>query len=323
MSLRIAMIGAGGVAQRHAKVLSGLEDVEVVSVTDPVSEAARALAGAVGAEAFDQPERALAERPVDAAYVCVPPFAHGDAEAAVLDRGLPMFVEKPVALDLEVAEQVARRVHDAGIVTGTGYHWRCLDTVERARDLLTETPALLAHGRWLDKRPPVDWWQRRHLSGGQVVEQLAHILDLARHLLGEPVEVTAAAANDGEVEEDHVDDATAVLARFDSGAVVTLSASCALTAKRGAGLELVAPGLHLDLAEDRLVVTRGTDAEEHTPSSDPREEVDRDFVAAVRGERPAARVPYADALASHRFALAIARSVRSGGTVRMDEVVAS
>jgi predicted dehydrogenase len=94
----------------------------------------------------------------DAVYVCVPPFAHGPAERLVLDRGLPLFVEKPVALDVATADDIARRVAASGVVTGTGYHWRYLDVVERARTLLTDSPASLAAGYWLDKRPPVGWW---------------------------------------------------------------------------------------------------------------------------------------------------------------------
>ena len=46
---------------------------------------------------------------LDAAYVCVPPFAHGAPELAVFERGLPFFVEKPLAADLETAEQIATR----------------------------------------------------------------------------------------------------------------------------------------------------------------------------------------------------------------------
>ena len=69
------------------------------------------------APAFADPGQALDAVEVDAVYVCVPPFAHGPAEHAALDRGKPMFVEKPVGLGLDVAEQIGARVEASGVVS--------------------------------------------------------------------------------------------------------------------------------------------------------------------------------------------------------------
>lgn len=321
---KIALIGAGGVAQRHAKVLSGLDDVEIVSVADMTTDAAEALARTVDARAFDDVEAALDVPGVDAAYVCVPPFAHGAAEEAILARRLPLFVEKPVGLDLDTVDRIDDLVRDSGVVTGTGYHWRCLDHLDVTREILAQTRPLLAHGSWLDKRPPVGWWQSRERSGGQVVEQLAHVLDLARVLFGEAVDVSAfgASAPDDErvpgalpegVDVTDVDDATGGVVRFASGTVMTITATCALRRKFGAGLDVVTSGTHLSIAEDALVVDRGEgEVERHEARVDPREAVDRDFVAAVRGEKAAAIAPYSDAAASHRLAMALAESSLTG-----------
>ena len=103
---RVGLVGAGGVAQRHARVLSGLPDVQVVAVTDVVPAAAEALAGACGARAVPDVE-ALLSAGLDAAYVCVPPFAHGPAERAILAADIPLFVEKPIAIDLDTATGIA------------------------------------------------------------------------------------------------------------------------------------------------------------------------------------------------------------------------
>ena len=88
---RIGLVGAGGVAARHARVLAGLPDVQLVGVTDVVAEAAQRLAGEHCAQAYESVERLL-DASVDAVYVCVPPFAHGPAERAVIEAGLPLFV---------------------------------------------------------------------------------------------------------------------------------------------------------------------------------------------------------------------------------------
>jgi predicted dehydrogenase len=182
--VRIGLVGAGGVGSRHARVLSGLPDVEVVGVADPDVASADRLAGIHGARAFPDAESLARTTRPDALYVCVPPFAHGEPEAVAVEHGLPLFVEKPLATDLATAERIAAEVDAAGLVTATGYHWRCLDTVQRARALLDGRPLGLLAARWLDKVPPPAWWTTWAGSGGQVTEQVTHLVDLVRHLGG-------------------------------------------------------------------------------------------------------------------------------------------
>jgi predicted dehydrogenase len=325
MTERIALVGAGSVARRHAEVLTGL-GARIVAVADPLESAAEALAGDCGAVATTDVDHALDATTPDAVYVCVPPFAHGSPEKAVLARGLPLFVEKPVSADLATGEEIAALVEEAGVVTATGYHWRCLDVVGEARRRLTERPALLANGYWLDKRPPVAWWPHTARSGGQVVEQLTHVIDLARVLLGEAVETYAAGARrpapeGGPTDADavgDVDDATAATVRFDSGAVATFAATSLLDVKHRAALHTFSRGLVLELAETGLVVDEGGDRQQLVPGEDPKVTVDREFLEAVRGEREATRTPYAEALRSHRVGCAVAEAARSGAPVRLE-----
>ncbi|HST71911.1 Gfo/Idh/MocA family protein [Kocuria sp.] len=322
MTLRIALVGAGSVARRHVDVLHRLGGARVVSVTDAHEPAATALATALDAAAFTDPYEALDAVDVDAVYVCVPPFAHGPGERAALSRGKPLFVEKPVGLGLDVAEQIGAMVESTGVVTGTGYHWRCLDTAVRAKELLAQAPPLLANGYWLDKRPPTPWWGWADRSGGQVVEQLTHVVDMARFLLGEAVEVYAAGVRQAPdaAAEDHgdVDDATAATVRFASGAIATLAATSVLAAKHRSALHTVSRGLYLELSEDGLAQFDAGQRTDHAPEEDPKVAVDREFLEAVRGERESTRAPYGEALRTHRLACAIAESARTGAPVRLE-----
>ena len=190
-TVRIGMVGAGAVAARHVRTLLAMDGVEVAGVADPALERARELAGQAGAPAYPNHMELLeAERP-DAVYICVPPFAHGAPELAVIDAGLPMFVEKPVAIDQETAATIAARLAERPVLTCTGYHWRWLDIFDRAVELLADRPPRLVQCFWLDKVPPPLWWPRRDGSGGQVIEQTTHVLDTARALAGEVTEVHA------------------------------------------------------------------------------------------------------------------------------------
>jgi len=313
---RVGMIGAGGVARRHARVLSGLPGVQVVGVTDVVAAAARDLAGEYGAKVHPDVASLLGAG-LDAAYVCVPPFAHGEAERAVLAAGLPLFVEKPISINWDTASEIAILAAKSEVPTAVGHHWRYLGIVEQARALLCDRPVRLVTGAWLDKVPPVAWWPRRDRSGGPVVEQAAHVLDLARHLAGEITEVTAAGnGTPPPVEGADVDGATAATLRFASGAVGTLAATCVLGWKERAGLEIYADGLALALTETGLTVRDA--AGPRTVDSDPesaRVAVDRAFIDAVRGDGDDIRVPYAEALRTHAVALAVAEAAATGRAI--------
>lgn len=313
---RVGMIGAGGVARRHARVLSGLPEVRLAGVTDVREDAARDLAAEHGSEVFPDVGALLAADP-DAVYVCVPPFAHGDAERAVVAAGLPLFVEKPIALNWDTAYEIADLVARRDLITAVGHHWRYLGVVEQARQLLDGRPVRLLTGAWLDKVPPVAWWPHRDRSGGQAVEQAAHVLDLARHLAGEVTEVTACGTGTPPPGGGDVDSATAATLRFASGAVGTLAATCVLGWKERAGLEIYADGIALAVTETGLVV-RDADGT-RTVAADPESAhvaVDRAFIDAVRGAGADVRVPYAEALRTHALALAVAEAATTGGAVR-------
>ncbi len=313
---RIGLIGAGNVGRRHAQVLSSFPDVRLAGVADANPAAAAALAADIGCQVFGSTDELLSTRP-DAVYVCVPPFAHGAPENAVLSAGVALFVEKPLAVTAAAAERIGASAAAAGVPTAVGHHWRYLEVVERARRLLDGRPVRLVSGTWLDKVPPVDWWRVRERSGGPVVEQAIHVLDLARLFAGEVAEVFA--MGDGRppaIPGADVDGVTTATLRFESGALGTLSTTCLLGWKQRAGLELVADGLWLSVGEDGLVIREGgTEPVEERVAADPaaaRVAVDRAFIDAVRGIGDDVRTPYAEALRTHRLACALASSAASG-----------
>ncbi|MCY7342596.1 MAG: Gfo/Idh/MocA family oxidoreductase [Pseudonocardia sp.] len=317
--IRIGVVGAGGVAARHVKVLSGMDDAQVVGIADLDPERAGRLAAECGAQAWPDAEAMLAGGRPDAVYICVPPGAHGAPEEVVLAAGRPMFVEKPLAADLATAEGLAARVSAAGVITATGYHWRHLDTVATARELLADRPVGIASASWWGAMPPPPWWRLRSGSGGQVVEQATHVLDLLRVLVGEVAVVHASSSRFGHAgpadDPDVVDDATVALLRFRGGAVATVSATCLADRPHRADIELVAGGLALELTEEKLVSAD----REWRPVKDAREAVDRAFLDALHADDPTlVGADYAEALRTHAVACAIATAARTGAPVRLD-----
>ncbi len=320
--LQIGFIGAGGIASRHVGDLLGFADVKVVAFADPMLERAEAQAQRSGGRAYRDYREMLEREKLDALYICVPPFAHGEAEMAAIERGLPFFVEKPLAVDWVTAERINSAVQAKGLVTAVGYHWRYLDTTEQAQELLAANPPRLALGYWLDSTPPPAWWRHEAESGGQMVEQTTHIFDLARLLMGEPTDVYAVGATKPRAAYPDLDVADVSIAtlHFASGAIGSLASTCLLNWPHRIGLHLFGEGLAIELTEFDIMVDVGKGRPVRKAVGDPFVREDRDFVDAVAGKANRIRAPYAEAIITHRLTTAATQSVREGAVIKLTEV---
>ncbi len=322
---RVGFIGAGGIASRHVGVLQGLGDVRIAAFADPALERAEELSGRTGGRAYADYRQMLDKEQLDAVYICLPPFAHGEPEMEAIERGLPFFVEKPLSVDLNTAERIAEAVVRRGLVTGVGYHWRYLDTVEAAQRLLDKNPARLALGYWLDSTPPPAWWRREDQSGGQMVEQTTHIFDLARLLVGEVDEVYATGSTKPREAFPNLDvcDVSVAALRFSTGAVGSMASTCLLNWPHRIGLHLFGEGLAIELSEFELMVDVGRGRPVRRAEGDPFVREDRDFIDAVQGKTNKIRCPYEEAVKTHRVTTSAARSVREGQPVKPGDPVAT
>jgi myo-inositol 2-dehydrogenase / D-chiro-inositol 1-dehydrogenase len=317
---RVGFVGAGGVALRHARHLSEFPDVDLVAVTDVNQKSAQAFAEDTGTAALPGLNALLDVSP-DAVYVCVPPHAHGDIEMSVVAAGVAVFVEKPIGIDAPTARRVAGLARERDVVTAVGHHWRYSDSVRQVREMLNGQPIRLAVGSWLDKVPPPAWWAKRVLSGGQIVEQAVHVLDLIRFLAGEVDEVTAYVnASPPRVLEADIDGATAAILRLRSGTVASVTATCCLGWKHLAGLDLHADDLSVTIHEDWIAARTPDGVTQRQLDPDAAKiAADRAFIDAVLGAgRDRVLVDYSEALRTHELACAIALSAVEKHPVRLD-----
>jgi predicted dehydrogenase len=322
--LRVGCVGTGFIAGRHLSALATFPDVEIVAVADPAEGRAREAADRHGARAYGDGLELLAREELDAVWLCVPPFAHGALEWAAIDRRLPFFVEKPLAADLDTATSIAAGVARVGLLTAVGYHWRHLEVVERAVDVLAGRTVQLVTGHWLDGTPSTPWWPRRDRSGGQVLEQTTHLFDLARLLVGEvdavsAVEVTLPRSR---LPGADVPTASTTTLQFSSGAIGTVSSTCALRWRHRVGMELFAEDTVVELLErglgDHELRVRTCDGDQVLQSDqDPVRREDREFLDVLLGVGGAVRVPYAEALRTHALAWSADRAARCGSPVQL------
>jgi myo-inositol 2-dehydrogenase / D-chiro-inositol 1-dehydrogenase len=322
--MKIAFIGTGGIARQHARGLAKRSDLAFVGACDVDLARATAFAKEYGGKSFTNAEEMLDRAKPDAAWVCLPPFAHGEAELALLDRRIPFLVEKPISNNMETAREILEAVERTGTFAAVGYMTRYRRGVQRARELLQDDPPVLAHGAWIGGAPGVHWWRVKALSGGQIVEQTTHTFDLARFLLGEPVDVFARGVSGRvtDMERYDVEDASSVVATFENGAVANLMSSCA--SRAGGGVHMTVAAMHHFVSftgwEHSAVIRKSALEEERIlGESDIFEIEDAAFVAAVEGNQPElVQSPYADGIKSLAFCLAANRSLETGEVVPLD-----
>ncbi|WP_231584204.1 Gfo/Idh/MocA family protein [Domibacillus indicus] len=232
--MKVGMIGTGGFSRMHAEILADMEEVKLQAVCGTSRAKAEAFASEYGgANGYDQLVEMLDSEKLDAVYICVPPFAHGEIERQLIERGIPFFVEKPLAADLEVPGEIMKALQKKKLITSVGYHFRYRNTVAALKKELEAHTIGMATGSWMGSMPLVSWWRNRDASGGQFVEQTTHLIDLIRYTLGEVEEVYAVEADRLMAKQhEHVtapDVGSAVL-KMKSGVIVQLSNTCMLPA---------------------------------------------------------------------------------------------
>ena len=150
--VRLGLIGCGGIMRGfHAKHLIEFDDIEVVAVADPIEERREEMAKLFGAkrvyknhtELYDHESAAT----LDAVYICIEPTAHTDTELRAIDLGLPFLVEKPMTLDLDLAETIVKKVEEKKLITAVGFQDRYLDVFNMVKDELPKhKPGGLVYG---------------------------------------------------------------------------------------------------------------------------------------------------------------------------------
>jgi len=322
--IRLGFIGTGGIARAHADALTKVTGAEIAAVTDAVPEAASAMADRTGATVYDSARSLAKDGGVDAIFIFLPPFAHGEAERAALEAKIPFFCEKPVGLDEGLLKEIAAEVESSGLLTSVGYMTRYRKSVQRVRDILADDPPIMAFGGWWGGSPGNHpWWTDKSKSGGQFHEQATHTVDLARYLFGEAVEVYAASANgfNKGIPGYTMDDAVTVAIRFANGGVANLMSSCSSNAGGSLFMDIHSLNHNFHFTEwnhSVVIKTKDAETEQITGEEGIFTIEDQVFVDAVRsGDRSGIRSTYPDGVKSALISLASNRSLATGKPVSL------
>ncbi len=228
MTLRVGILGTGGIGTRHADAIAKVPSLELVACCGRDTQRVEDFARPRGASAYTDFSQMLASEGLDLLVVALPPFAHDGQVEQAARAGVNLLVEKPIALDLIRAQSMVEAAGD--VLAACGFMYRFGRAVARWDELRSDgKTGRIAHfsGSFHSNALHAPWWRDRTKSGGQMVEQLIHIVDLARSNLGMPRSVFASATRFGhaEVPDYSAEDISAMILTYDNGAIATLHAS--------------------------------------------------------------------------------------------------
>lgn len=311
--LRLGLVGCGGRAGFHIRGLETCENTNIVAVCDLDEARANERATSLGATAYTDLDKMLAQEGLDGVIIATAAVARGGPELACVEANIPFLVEKPVAVDMETARKVAEKVRESGVITCVGYQLRYSEVSRAIARWSADRKIGLIEGRY--------WCgaARTHMRTGpdQLLEQVTHTFDLIRFFAGEIEEVFGYEGRNL-LDGDGLPDVHAVAIKLANGAIGTVSSTW------GSGNHSSQTNNLNLFAGDEKVEYRRTEAIHN--SADVLEPVagmtiHEAFVHAIRtGDRSQILTPYEEGVKSLAIPLAATLSAKTGRPVRVADL---
>lgn len=324
MAVRIGFIGCGGISRYHMGHLKNIKDAAMVAFCDVDGSRAEATAkefGVAEAQTWTDYKQFYKDAKIDAVYIGLPPFAHEEQELIAAQKGIHLFVEKPIALSMELAKKVTKAIEKSGVISSAGFQDRYQDIIARLKEEVAENPPAVIQAYWMGGMPGVPWWRRKEQSGGQACEQTIHHFDMVRYLFGEIKSVHAVSSKGlmKDVPKYNIEDASAVNLQFKSGLCGTIFSACCLAMGKN-GIDIWSKQSVYEYTERTSLRIKRANREEHLyPTVDDYgQKIDDAFIAAIqKNDQSLLKSSYADAAKSLAVVLAANKSMETGEAVKL------
>ncbi len=235
--VRLGLVGCGNVTEnRHLPALKQVSGIEVVAVADTDERQLNKVADSFHIKKRYTGLTPLLDDPdVDAVGIVTPVQFHGEMAMEVISAGKHLFLEKPLALRLDQADQLVEKATQEQCKAMLGYNLRWHPFVRQAREIIRSGSlgniemvlSVSTTGTRFNPKAPV-WMDRRESGGGVLFEYSSHFFDLWRFLFDEDVEQVFAVRR-----SDEWDDVSATVnARLTNGIPVTSAFSEATTTNK-------------------------------------------------------------------------------------------
>jgi len=238
--LKIGIIGCGEIAVSHAHSIADARNARIVMTMDVKGEVAKDLADRYGAAYTTDLDEMLSNSDVDAVYIATPHYLHAPISVKAADAGKHVMVEKPIAVNLQQAQDMIETAKRNGVLLSVCFVMRYRPDVRKAKELIergaigdvialkmsamVDKPASYWHGGY-SGRVKTDWRTKKDQSGGGIlIMNAVHNIDVMRFITGlEAIRVYA--EYDTFVTPVEVEDWINVIIRYDNGAIGSIDAS--------------------------------------------------------------------------------------------------
>jgi predicted dehydrogenase len=257
--MRVGIIGGGNISDTHARAAQAIEGLTVDAIYGVNAERVAALAGRVGATAYEDFERFLAHG-LDIVVIGSPSARHAEEGIAAARRGLHVLVEKPVDISTKRIDALLREVDRAGVKLGVCFQDRLHPDINATKKFVqagTLGAPVLASGRIKWYRPPEYYAGSRWRGtwaldgGGALMNQAIHTVDLLLWMFGPVARVYARTAT--RVHPIEVEDTAAAVLEFENGALGTIEAATSVYPGYARRIELTGAEGTVVIEHDRVV----------------------------------------------------------------------
>lgn len=210
--LKVAVIGVGHLGRHHARVYANMPDIRLVSVCDANSRRARKIARHCNASFCTDYRRLMGA--IDAASIAVPTERHFEIAKELLENKIHCLIEKPIANNLEHAQQLVRLAEKQKLVLQVG-HIERFNSAVMAVEPLCESPRFIECHR-------MGPFKKRALDVGVVLDLMIHDIDIIMSLVKSGIASIDAV---GTSVLTGYEDIANVRIKFSNGAIANISAS--------------------------------------------------------------------------------------------------
>jgi predicted dehydrogenase len=225
--IRWGILSTGNIANNFTEDLRLLPDAEVTAVGSRTVEAAKAFAARHGIpRAYGSWQELVDDPEVDVIYVANPHSGHHAATMMCLRAGKAALTEKPLTLDVPQAQELVDTARSQGVFLMEAMWTRCFPVYQRLRELVADgaigdVVGIAADFGIAATHDPQHRLRNPALGGGALLDLGVYPVTFAHIFLGEPDEIRAW----GRLGSERVDENTAVILGYDSGALATLTCS--------------------------------------------------------------------------------------------------
>lgn len=219
--IRVGVIGVGSIGQHHVRHFTNFPDVELVAISD-LDEDKRKFANKYNCNFYTNYNDMLDNEKLDCVAIAVPTKQHKQVMIDATNKGMHVFVEKPITDDLADSEEVIKMAKAKNLKLMVGH-------VERFNPVIKHIKEMLENGEFGElisiETNRLSLYQPRVKDSGILIDLAVHDIDLLNYLIGKKIDTIYAVATNKIVPHQELEDNATIVIKFKGGIIGKVNVS--------------------------------------------------------------------------------------------------